>query len=144
MRGVEIAAAASLRARPIPPALHQGESATVAPKWVPAAWALPVFQPGLVYDFPRTSGMHDILTYEMLLVACEREDPGEPIRARQPDDPGCTEPPAMRSAWQDDEPPTTPRRTQTHWALAWFFIVASSGLAAIALWQSFPDFWRSL
>lgn len=121
-------------------------------RWVPAAPYLPTYTPGLIYESPDISGMHDILTYAALQIACQREgaaraypsyDPIDwpsRIALRQPDDPGI-DPPAMRSSWQDDEP-ANPRRTRAYWALAWFFIVATPALAVIALWQALPDFWR--
>lgn len=109
-------------------------------RWVPASRALPVFRPGLVYEFPDTSGMHDILTYEMLQAYCESHPRPAAGLVRQPDDPGTTEPPAMRSAWQDDEPAADPRRTR--WVLAWFFLIACPALAVVALWQAWPDFWK--
>lgn len=93
--------------------------------WVPAARVLPTYTPGIIYDFPDTSGMHDILTYEALQIACQREDAaprpmtgffagltpaqrvaalaydgpenhGDPTFRRQPDDPGVTVPRAPR------------------------------------------------
>lgn len=129
MRGVEIAAAASVsRARPIPPAQTHGGNGAVE-RWVPAARALPTYTPGLIYEFPDACGIPVPHPAIALLQGWIDEDAARAypsydpidwpsrIALRQPDDPGV-DPPAMRSAFsplEDDgpEPSSSDRRAVT-------------------------------